>query len=218
MFIFLDESGDLGFDWTKKSTTPYFIITLLVCDDIHTKNQINKAVERTIKKINHKKTKKRITQELKGTSTRLEVKKYFYNKLPADGWGIYGVALNKQRVDANLQSTQGKKKLYNFLSRFILEKINFPTALQSISLVVDRCKNTAEERKDFNIYLENQLQASIPSLEVIVDIFHESSHKCCELQAVDLFCWGIHRKMTYSETEWFDIFKDKIRNFEIYLR
>ncbi len=218
MFIYLDESGDLGFDWAKKSTTPYFIITLLVCYDDDTKNKIRKAVKRTLKnKINHKKNKKRITYELKGTSTRLAIKNYFYEQLPRNGWDIYGVILNKKRVYKNLQTIQGKKKLYNFLSRFVIEKINFPDTLKSIRLVVDRCKNTAEERKDFNIYLENQLQASIPNLDVMVDILHESSHENHELQAVDLFCWGIHRKVTHGDTEWFDIFKERIKSLKTYL-
>lgn len=90
--------------------------------------------------------------------------------------------------------------------------------LQNIRLIVDRCKNTAEERKDFNTYLGNQLEASIPTLDVIVDIFHEDSQKYPELQAVDLFCWGVHRKVTYNETDWFNIFADKIRSSDVYLR
>ena len=98
MFIYLDESGDLGFDWTKKSTTPYFIITLLVCYDDDTKNKIRKAVKRTLNKLNYKKNKKRITHELKGTSTRVAIKNYFYQQLPHDGWNIYGAILNKKRV------------------------------------------------------------------------------------------------------------------------
>ena len=34
MFIFLDESGDLGFDFDKAKTSRYFVITLLVCNDM----------------------------------------------------------------------------------------------------------------------------------------------------------------------------------------
>jgi len=32
MFIFLDESGDLGFDFENKSPSQKFVITLLVCE------------------------------------------------------------------------------------------------------------------------------------------------------------------------------------------
>ena len=33
MIIFLDESGDLGFDFCKPKTSSKFVITLLVCDN-----------------------------------------------------------------------------------------------------------------------------------------------------------------------------------------
>lgn len=118
----------------------------------------------------------------------------------------------------NLQTSQGKKKLYNFLANFVVKKINFPATIKNIKLIVDRCKNTLAERKDFNTYLENQIQASIPSLDVIVDIFHECSHTYYELQATDLFCWGMHRKITYNDTEWFDIFKEIVAVLDVYLR
>jgi uncharacterized protein DUF3800 len=218
MFIYLDESGDLGFDWSKKSTTPYFIITLLVCYQNDTKNQIRKAVMRTLKQINHKKNKKRIVHELKGTSTALNIKKFFYKQMPDNGWEIFSVILNKRKVYNNLTTIQGKKKLYNFLSRFVIEKISFPETLKNVRLIVDRCKNTVDERKDFNTYLENQLEASIPNLNVIADIFHESSHENYELQAVDLFCWGIHRKITYEDLEWYSLFKEKIKILDVYLK
>ena len=56
-----------------------------------------------------------------------------------------------------------------------------------------------------------------PKEQFLVDIFHESSHENHELQAVDLFCWGIHRKITHDDMEWFDIFKERIKSLEIYL-
>jgi hypothetical protein len=85
MFIFLDESGDLGFDQNKNNYR-HFTITLLVCEDKLVQDQIKKAVQRTLKnKINHKAKKKRIVEELKGTGTSLEVKKYFCDKMPEQG-------------------------------------------------------------------------------------------------------------------------------------
>jgi len=34
MIIFLDESGDLGFDFNKPKTSCKFVITLLVCQNL----------------------------------------------------------------------------------------------------------------------------------------------------------------------------------------
>lgn len=49
MIIFLDESGDLGFDFSRKKTTKKFIITLLVCNSDSVRKEFTKAVRRTLK-------------------------------------------------------------------------------------------------------------------------------------------------------------------------
>ncbi|MES9947201.1 MAG: DUF3800 domain-containing protein [Candidatus Thiodiazotropha sp.] len=216
MFIFLDESGDLGFDFSKSGTSRYFVITLLVCHDKPTQDRFRNAVKRTLKnKLNHKKKGSRIVQELKGTGTTLAVKQYFYRHLPDQGWEIYSVTLNKNRVEEYLRSKAGKKKLYNFLARFIMEKVHFPEELQRVNLAVDRCKNS-EEIKDFNRYVSNQLEALLP-LNTRLDIDHLASHESAGLQAVDLFCWGFARKDDYGDLAWWRVYRSKVRFDTVYL-
>jgi hypothetical protein len=217
MFIYLDESGDLGFDWSKAKTSRYFVITLLVCDGKHVQRGFRKAVRRALKnKINYGRKTKRLVHELKGEKTTFEVKKYFHCQTPKEGWRIYSVSLNKARVNPELQTKQGKKKLYNFLARFILENVAFPNPLPVVNLVVDRCKNT-DEIKDFNQYMENQLQALLP-LETRLFITHEASHENPGLQAVDMYCWGIARKDDRNDTQWYNLYRDKIAFETVYLR
>jgi len=43
-FVFLDESGDLGFDFTKKKTSKFFVVTCLVVEN---KRPIEKIVSKT---------------------------------------------------------------------------------------------------------------------------------------------------------------------------
>jgi len=216
MFIFLDESGDLGFDFSKAGTSPYFVITLLVCCDKPIQDGFRRAVKRTLKnKLNRKKKGSRIVQELKGTGTTLAVKRYFYGQLPTEGWEIYSVTLNKDRVADPLRTKAGKKKLYNFLARFLLEKVHFPDEVQRVSLAVDRCKNT-EEIKDFNQYVANQLEALLP-LNTRLDIDHLASHESAGLQAVDLFCWGFARKDAMGDRDWYEIYRGNVRYATVYL-
>jgi len=215
MFIFLDESGDLGFDWTKNGTSKYFIVTILICDDKNITNGISRAVKRTLRnKINHK-NKTKYKKELKGTSTTFGIKRYFYEKSPNNGWFILSVTLNKRRVKQHLQTKQGKKKLYNYLARFLLEKTNLNKVENTVNFVVDRCKNKAEI-KDFNQYIENNLEALLP-LDTRLYITHESSEDNLCLQAVDLFCWGIARKHN-GDNDWYDLFKNKIIFETVYLK
>lgn len=216
MFIYLDESGDLGFDFDKAKTSRYFVITLLVCRDKSTQDEFRRAVSRTLKnKLNRSKNKTRPVQELKGTATTMAVKRYFYRQLPEDGWSIYSVTLNKARVDDHLRTRTGKKKLYNFLARFILEQVKFLEDAPRVSLVVDRCKNK-EEIKDFNQYLANQLEALLP-LNTKMNIDHLASHESAGLQAVDMFCWGIARKDGAGDGEWYQVYRGKVCFETIYL-
>lgn len=216
MIIFLDESGDLGFDFSKSKTSRKFVITLLVCQNRDAIDCFRKAVSRTLKnKLNHKKSGRKV-QELKGTGTNLEVKQYFYRNLHRDGWQIYSVVLNKTRVNDDLRKPHTKKKLYNFLARFILEKIDLSNAAPAVTLVTDRCKNR-EEIQDFNSYVANQLEALLP-LNVPLNIYHERSHDNQGLQAVDLFCWGIFKKYEMGDLDWYDVYRDAIAFETEYLR
>lgn len=210
MFIFLDESGDLGFDFKKRKTTKKFVITLLVCESDETRHEFTKAIRRTLKnKLNRKKNNSRQVTELKGTGTTIDIKKYFFRNIKSDKWAIYSLVLNKVRVESHLQTKTGKKKLYNFLSRVLLEKLNLYDAKRNVELVVDRCKNK-EEVRDFNLYLINQLEALLP-LNTNLNISHLTSQESAGLQAVDLFSWGIFRKYEGNDYAWYTIYQHKIR-------
>ncbi len=218
IYLFLDESGDLGFDFTKKGVTKKFVITILACFSIQARKEFRTAIKRTIKnKINVKKKKKQL-HELKGAKTGTSTKKYFFKNIKRDDWAIYTLVLNKKRVNEDLRTKRGKKKLYNFLSRILIEKIDYKLKQEKekVELIVDKSKNS-EEIKDFNQYLENQLHALLP-LEVPLNIYHLESFNSKELQAVDLFCWGIFRKYEKDDPEWYNLFKAKIEYESEYLR
>jgi len=217
MFIYLDESGDLGFDFKKQKTTRKFAITLLVCNSETVRKEFTKAVRRTLKnKLNRRKKNSRRIEELKGIDTTLEIKRYFFKNIKNNNWSIYTLVLNKARVEPHLQTKIGKKKLYNFLSRFLIEKLDLSQARRNVDLVVDRCKNK-EEVRDFNQYLINQLEALLP-LHTDLNISHLTSQESAGLQAVDLFSWGIFRKCENDDTEWYNVYRHKVKFETEYLR
>ena len=157
-------------------------------------------------------------QELKGSKTDFKIKKYFFEKAKNNGWEIFTLALNKSRVIDNLKTKNGKKKLYNYLSRILIEKMapSLQNAKQNVELFVDKSKNS-EEIRDFNNYLANQLEALLP-LNIFLHIYHLSSTASFELQAVDIFCWGIFRKYELKDMEWYNLFKSKIAYETEYLK
>jgi Protein of unknown function (DUF3800) len=119
LLIYLDESGDLGFDFNKPKTSKKFVITLLACDNTVTMRHFRKAVRRTLKnKLNHKNARSRIAQELKRTRTSLTIKEYFYRNLPESGWHIYSVILaTKVRRDSP-PASRGGNVIRSFFSIF----------------------------------------------------------------------------------------------------
>mgnify|MGYP001603466611 CR=1 FL=1 len=214
MHIYLDESGDLGFNFTKQGTSRFFVITLLVIHSNDVNKKILKMIERTIKaKINRNKRGKNIVLEFKGSNTDIRVKEYFYRHIKDEQFEIFTLILNKARVAQDLRGE--KEKLYNFVSRLLLEKCHFHKAEDRIILTVDKRKNK-EDIKDFNGYLFIKLRELIP-LKVPFEQYHEVSYMHKGLQAVDVFCWGIYRKYERGDLEWYNYFKTKIRQEIVYL-
>jgi hypothetical protein len=142
IFIYLDESGCLGF--TSPHATQYFVITLLKIEGTKVQKEVMNAVRRTIKNKISSKSKKS-THELKGSKTAFSIKEYFMRQMPCEGWKLYSVILNKKRVEPHLRTVEGKKRLYNFLAKFLLENLEFDAEVSRVDLYIDKCKNSKEQ-------------------------------------------------------------------------
>ncbi|MBI3754765.1 MAG: DUF3800 domain-containing protein [Deltaproteobacteria bacterium] len=213
-YLYLDESGDLGFDFVNKKPSRFFTVTILVVKGQGANREIINGVKKTLKrKLNPKNKRSRIVKELKGTNTTLEIKKYFYEQIKHIPFEIYSLSLNKKRVYERL--TRNKSRVYNFVAKNVLDKMPFDNANMRIALVVDKSKSKPEI-KEFNDYIRQQLEARL-NPDVPLDIYHWSSEENCGIQIVDLFSWGIFEKYERKRIEWYEVFKGKIRYNTIYL-
>lgn len=129
--------------------------------------------------------------------------------MPEKGWSIYSITVIKANVYQQLATPQGKKKLYNYLTKQIITKLPQSNNVYSINLVVDKCKNKTE-RADFDQYIKLQLQQQFGSTTKI-SIQHEISQNDSCLQAVDLFCWGLQRKAEKQDSKWLDCFQQQVK-------
>lgn len=208
MFIFIDESGDLGCDLSKRGTSKKFTIAMLVCYSNQSQHKIMNAVKKTIRrKLNHGK-KQGIVHELKGSGTKIQIKAYFFSLLPDNGWEIYSITADKEKLKPHLEKKKGKNKIYNFLTKELLKEFLPPKDIKNVSVIVDASKNS-NDRKDFDVYIKTHLEV-IFGLDVDLYISHESSQSNFGLQAIDLFCWGIQRSKNLGKDEWFSVFQHKI--------
>jgi hypothetical protein len=205
--LFLDESGDLGFDFDEKDSSRFLTIAILATSHRETVKAIGCAVQKTLRrKVNSKKKRE---NELKGTRTAIEVKRYFYGLVSDCTFGIYAMTLDKQGVQEELRSDpQTKSRLYNFIARQVLEQIPFEKAVGPVELIVDKSKGKAEV-SEFNAYVMEHLKGRIDP-RVSVNIFHRESCADRCLSAIDLFTWGIFRSHERSDTQWLDCFRSKV--------
>lgn len=214
LYLYLDESGDLGFDFINAKPSKFFTICILLIKNKKDKNIIERAINRTLKnKINPKNKTNRFVEELKGTQTSLPIKEYFYNQIRNIDFEIYALTLNKRRVIPEL--LKNKSRVYNWIARMLLDKIKFSDIKSRIIFTLDKSKGL-KGIKEFNSYIGTQLESGIDP-KTPLDIFHLDSKEINGLQAVDLFAWGVMRKHERNDIKWFDIFSSKIKYNEIYL-
>jgi hypothetical protein len=213
-YLFLDESGDLGFGSDKPGRSKHFTICILAIRTDTNHRNIAHAIRKTIaRKLNPKTKRGRIVQEIKGSRTVIGVKEYFFRMVTGIHFGIYALTLNKERLFPHLQ--ENKEVVYNYLSRLLLEQLPFENADISVHLVLDKRKSKPLIR-EFNQYVERALRHKL-ALNVLLRITHEDSKANPCLQAVDLFCHGIYKKYESGDSIWYDIFKGKVRYEDIYL-
>jgi hypothetical protein len=208
LYLYLDESGDMGFDFFAKKPSRCFTICVLKIQGWDDRRRVAKALQRTLQR----KTARGV-HELKGAKTSIETKDFFYQRAADTPFEIYALTLNKKRVYERL--TQQKERLYNYIARLVLDKIPYDSASARVELVIDKSKNK-KEIEEFNGYLVQQLRGKVDPL-IPLNISHHSSQADLLLQAADLFSWGIFRKYERRDTEWFDIFKSKVKFDDIYL-
>lgn len=211
LYIYLDESGDMGFNLKNDKTTTHFVVSiLLIKGELDNRFFIN-AVKKTLRrKLNPKNKRKRIVTELKGTKLNSEVKKYFYSLVKNLEFEIYSIVVNKSSFK---QTRDNQSRFYNYISRRVLNGIQFNEANTSINLIIDKSKKRPGILQ-FNRYIKNSLEGKIkPS--VPFNIYHMESHKSHGLQAIDLFCHGIFEKYERGLDGWYSVFDTHIKKLSV---
>lgn len=206
-YIYIDESGDLGFSNLRKSSQ-YFSIGLLLIKTENVK-QLSYAVKKTLrKKVNHKKN--HLQNEIKGSKTTLNAKKYLYDQIAALNFSIYLISIDKKSFKETIQEKININKIYNKLTAKLLSSLPQEENM-TLNLVIDK-RDTLETRNHFDLYIKTHLDEHLP-YNTKIFIYHRQSESSPGLQIVDLFTWGANRYLSHNENEWVSYYSDKIKNF-----
>src|SRR3990167_6374286 len=187
-YIFLDESGDLGFNFNKKKTSRHFVIACLFVDN-------KKSIEKVVKKIVSGFTKKEIKNHggiLHAFKEKPTTRQKLLGALVNKDISIISIYLNKSKVYTKLQDE--KHVLYNYVVNMLLDRVYtkklIPTN-EPIVLVASRRKTNKFLNENFCGYLSKQVTGN-HKIKISVEIKTPQQEKC--LQVVDVVCWSLFRK------------------------
>jgi len=201
--IFLDESGDLGFDFKKPRTSKYFVVACLFVEN---KNPIEKITKKTHSELK-KKYKKRLGI-LHSVREKPITRKRLLERLAKRKCVIMTIYLNKRKVYTKLQDE--KQVLYNYVTNILLDRIyskRLVAGKNKITIVASKRETNKYLNENFKTYLNNQVK-NHHKVEIEVTIKTPSEEK--SLQVVDFVSWAIFRKYEYGDKNYYNIIRSKI--------
>ncbi len=205
LYMFLDESGDLGFNLNRKGTSRYFLVTIITTKD---KDHLNRIVKKTIRGLSDKNRKKHsgvLHAYKESPRTRKKLLDFLFENETLRVGLIY-----MDKVSMSKVSKYKKHILYNqmieVLFGCVYKNIKVVTG-ENINLIVSKRETNKLLNKNFNLYIERNILNS-HGVNLIIDIENTSSEK--GLQVVDMVSWAIFRKYEYGDTSYYDLIKERI--------
>lgn len=199
-YIFLDESGDMGF---SKSASRWFLFTLAIVPDPRSLERVVKKIWRPLKRKHKKLGELHAYHADDITRTRILQK---LNEL--EDLKVLCVILNKEKVHVDLQNQ--KNYLYNYTANILLDRLHSSATIkrdEQIHLFIDRKDTKKKLRENFTRYLSGQM-ANRGRKHFSVTL--HTSHENKSLQAVDFISWAIFRKYERGDYEFYELMKSKI--------
>mgnify|MGYP001594878024 CR=1 FL=1 len=203
-YIFMDESGNLGFDFKKKKTSRYFVIAFML---INRKEPIEKAVKKIFRSFTPKERKFH-HNTLHAYKETPKIRKRFLKVLNEKNITVISLYLNKNKVHTRLQET--KHALYNYVTNILLDRLctkKIIATQQPITLIASLRETNKFLNENFKSYLKNQIRNN-HKLDITVKIKSPQDEKC--LQAIDIICWAIFRKIEHRDNVYYNLIKPKI--------
>lgn len=195
-YVFIDESGDLGFYGSK-----YFTIASIVTSE-------PKSLARIIKRLRQRGLKKKIKElpEIKANNSNKGIREYVLKRVNNLDCKIFAIVVDKSRILSRLYEV--KDKLYNYLCGILLDRISLNSG--KVIITIDKKHTNTLIREDFNGYIKDKISKKSTAIE----IYHLPSYSKNELQVTDFVAWSISRKFNVGDDFYYKIIEGKIINKE----
>ena len=203
-YIFMDESGCLGFNFNKPKTSNHFIITFLMTNN---DKILDKIVNKTFRAIPPKKRRNHVGSlhcNKEDNKTRAKL----FSLLKDKDVSVMVISLNKHKVYTKLQDE--KTILYNYVTNMLLNRIAEKRLLPTkdkITLIASRRETNRFLNENFKNYLETQVSATH---KILMDVVIKPATSDKGLQVVDFVSWAVFRKYEHNDDYFYNTIKNLI--------
>jgi len=202
--IYMDESGDSGLDFSKKKTSRYFVVALLLCRD-------PKPIEKTVKNIFSGFSKSEVRSHhgtLHAYKERPEIRKRLLRGIADNDNSIMIIWLDKRKGNMNILNAS--HVLYNSLTIAILDRL-----MENQLMVPNEPIRLIASRRETSRFLNNNFLKEIEDSvwkkhNIRVEIDLRTPDQVKGLQAADCLAWSFFRKYEHGDSSYADIVLDRV--------
>lgn len=202
--IFLDESGDLGFNFSASGTSKYFVVCILITENKKTLDQLVKKIIRNLPPKQRQKRK----GVLHCTNEDVTIRKRLLANLTHRELGIVYICIEKKRI--LIPDRNQKHLLYNYITNALINKVFDYLSEKEIG-GVDFFASRRETNKYYNECFSRFIESNTTknsNIDLKIHIASPQDEKC--LQIVDFLSWSVFRKYEYNDDEYYSIISSKI--------
>ena len=201
--VFLDESGDLGFDLTKTRTSRNFVVAILVCSDVQPMDKLVRQVFRGFSKTDLKHHHGVLHAYSENETTRRKI----LSLLVENNVGILIIRLDKNR--AFFQQNE-KHLLYNSIVNVILDRLisrGLVSANETVHVVASQRETSHVLNANFMSYLTSK---AVEQHGVRLDVQIKPTSAEKGLQIVDCLSWSFFRKYEHNDSTYADLVASRV--------
>ncbi len=205
MYIFIDEAGDLGFQFHKASST-HFVIGCAQFPTTSYKNCVDRVKDSIV---TARGGGGEAPKELKFSRTAKRYRPDFLSQL-VDVGGRFGIIyVDKRKVYPHLRESSKINYVYNQMVCYLLENvIKNATVEENIRVYMDRRSSNKEIMKDVDSYLPQQLNWRVSPYKL--KIILERSHNSRGIQCADFICGSAYKNIERGDDRYYNIIKSNI--------
>src|SRR3989338_5188 len=202
MYIFIDESGDLGFDF-KKSGKPsdFFLVGAL---KIPEEKHLNRIIKKHRKRLRKRKEEKR---EIKFSNTSPENKRRILHDISKLDVELFIVYIDKHNSYDYIKNDP--VRMYSYLLKILAEKCFSMPLDEDVNVIFDRSLSKAQQ-ETIELYLRTQNEQLMATKHRIA-MLHLPSQERVGLMCIDFVCGAAMSKIANKNETYINIIKDKIK-------